>query len=97
MKPRKTAADLVAKAAEAEAKKADSTADKVKAAAAEAKDAAAEAGALAAAPLAKATLDANGLKLEAAYEGSWGNGLCVRVDHDVKGTDAANLFNLSIL
>jgi len=37
------------------------------------------------------------LRLEAAYEGSWGNNLRFRIDHDVKGTDAENLFNLSIL
>lgn len=46
---------------------------------------------------ARATLDANGLKLEAAYEGSWANSLRARVDHDVKGPDAPNIFNLSIL
>ena len=90
--PRKTAADTVAKAAEAEAAKAGATVAQVQAAAA-----AAVAKAGRAAPLTKAKLAANGLNLEAAYEGSWGNGLRVRIDHDVKGTDAANLFNLSIL
>jgi uncharacterized protein len=90
--PRKTAADTVAKAAGAEAAKAGATVAQVQAAAA-----AAVAKAVGqAAPLTKAKLAANGLNLEAAYEGSWGNGLRVRIDHDVKGTDAASLFNLSI-
>ncbi|HEY9604355.1 MAG TPA: phage tail sheath subtilisin-like domain-containing protein [Allocoleopsis sp.] len=46
----------------------------------------------------KATLDANGLSLEAASEGSWGNALRVRIDHDVypDADDAANLFNLTV-
>lgn len=91
--PRRTAADVVAKAAEAEAIKAGATVADVQAAAA----AAVAVAVGKAAPLTKAKLAANGLSLEAAYEGSWGNGLRVRVDHDVKGADAANLFNLSIL
>lgn len=49
-----------------------------------------------AAPVAKATLSANGLDLEAKYEGSWGNQLRARIDYDVTGPDAANLFNLSV-
>lgn len=44
----------------------------------------------------KAVLDVNGFILEAKYEGAWGNALRARIDHDVKGPDAANLFNLSI-
>jgi len=86
--PRKTAADTVAKAAEAEALKADATAEQVNTAAEEAIDQAA--------PLTKAKLAVNGLNLEAAYQGSWGNDLRARVDWDVKGTDADDLFNLSI-
>jgi uncharacterized protein len=50
----------------------------------------------AAAPVTKARLAADTLNLEAAYEGAWGNYLRARVDHDVKGDDAENLFNLSI-
>ena len=38
----------------------------------------------------------SGLNLEAAYEGTWGNYLRARIDHDVKGPDVASLFNLSI-
>lgn len=49
---------------------------------------------------AKAKLEANGLNLEAAYAGAWGNGLRARVDHDTRdleeGEAAASLFNLSI-
>ena len=56
---------------------------------------AAEAAAEAAAPVSRAVLDV-GVKLEAASEGSWGNGLRARVDHDVLGPDAANLFNVSV-
>ncbi len=47
----------------------------------------------------KARIDANGLALEAASEGVWGNALRVRIDHidpDVR-SDAADLFNLTIL
>ena len=36
------------------------------------------------------------LNLEAAYPGEWSNSLRARVDHDVIGPDAANIFNLSI-
>ncbi len=57
---------------------------------------AAKAAAATAAPITKATLSANGLGLEAKYEGAWGNVLRARVDYDVIGPDAANLFNLSI-
>lgn len=44
----------------------------------------------------KATLTVAGLVFEAKSEGKWGNALRVRIDHDVKGVDAANLFNLSV-
>ena len=86
--PRKTAADTVAKAAEAEAAQPGATADSVK-------DAAAAAVGQAA-PITKARLSVDTLDLETAYEGAWGNKLRARIDHDVKGPDAANLFNLSI-
>ena len=49
-----------------------------------------------AAPVTRARLTVSGLSLEAANEGTWGNSLRARIDHDVVGTDAANLFNLSI-
>ncbi|MFZ1218010.1 MAG: phage tail sheath subtilisin-like domain-containing protein, partial [Chthoniobacterales bacterium] len=84
--PRKSAADAVADAAEA-AVAAGKTNAEVKAA---------SAGAVgAAAPVTKATIDANGLKLVAASEGEWGNSLRARVDHDVAG-GAPDLFNLSL-
>ncbi len=54
------------------------------------------AGANAAAPVTKARLSVGGLNLEAAYPGEWSNSLRARVDHDVVGDDAANIFNLSI-
>jgi hypothetical protein len=50
-----------------------------------------------------AELDANGLTLEAAYPGAWGNYLRARIDHDVSkdkasdfGLDKTDLFNLTI-
>jgi len=49
-----------------------------------------------AAPMNRAALSANGLGLEAKYEGTWGNALRARIDDDVKGPDAVNLFNLSV-
>ena len=54
------------------------------------------AAANAAVPVIKARLVVNNLNLEAAYEGTWGNALRARIDHDVVGPDAANLFNLSV-
>ncbi|MGH9508404.1 MAG: phage tail sheath family protein [Terriglobales bacterium] len=51
----------------------------------------------------KAELDSNGLVLEAAHEGAWGDYLRARVDHDVTdevaqrlGLTKADLFNLSV-
>jgi phage tail sheath protein FI len=84
--PRKSAADAVADAAEAAVAAGKNNAD-VKAASAAAVGAAA--------PITKATIDANGLNLVAASEGKWGNSLRARVDYDVAG-GATNLFNLSI-
>ena len=49
-----------------------------------------------AAPITKTRITLSTLNLEAANEGAWGNSLRARVDTDVKGPDAANLFNLSI-
>ncbi|MDW7725682.1 MAG: phage tail sheath subtilisin-like domain-containing protein [Candidatus Methanoperedens sp.] len=48
------------------------------------------------APRTKAQLTVGGLVLEAASEGTWGNSIRARIDHDAKGPDAANLFNLSL-
>ena len=84
----KTAADVVANAATQAAAVAGATVASVKAAA--------DAAVPLATPINKATLDVNGLKLEAKYEGTWGNALRARIDHDVVGPDAANLFNLSV-
>ena len=57
----------------------------------------------AAAPVTKALLDVNGLKMHAAYEGKWGNYLRVRIDHDVSedkandfGLNKTDLFNLTV-
>ena len=48
----------------------------------------------------RATMSINGLDLEAASPGAWGNQLRVRIDHDTRDllpTEAANsLFNLSV-
>jgi phage tail sheath protein FI len=84
---RKRAAGVVATAAETAAAVANATAANVSAAAASA-----VAGA---APVTKATIDANGLALVAVSEGEWGNNLRARVDYDVAG-GGADLFNLSI-
>jgi phage tail sheath protein FI len=58
-------------------------------------NAAATQAAAQAAPTTKAQIFANSLVLEAKYEGSWGNNLRVRIDHDVAGGDVT-LFNLFI-
>jgi phage tail sheath protein FI len=56
-------------------------------------------------PVARAELNVNGLTLEAAYEGAWGNALRARVDHNVSdepswvaahGLTKADLFNLIV-
>jgi phage tail sheath protein FI len=51
-------------------------------------------------PKTKATMVANGLNLEAAYSGSWGNSLRARIDHKTRKlepVEAANsLFNLTV-
>jgi phage tail sheath protein FI len=86
--PEKSAAAAVLAAANKAAAVNNATAQDVKDAA--------DAAAATAAPTNKATLDANGLTLEAGDEGAWGNALRARVDHDVIGDDAANLFNLAV-
>lgn len=88
MEPEKSAAKVVADAANQAAGVAGATVPDVKKAA--------DAAAAKAAPINKATLTVNGLGLEAKYEGTWGNSLRARIDYDVKGTDAANQFNLSV-
>jgi uncharacterized protein len=96
--PAKTAADIVAKAAEAEVTNNNSaTPDSVDKAAA---------GAVAeAAPNTTASISVGGggLKLAAAYPGSWGENLQVVVDFDVSafaasnmGLTTADLFNLTV-
>jgi hypothetical protein len=86
--PEKSAAKLVADAANKAAAVAGATVPDVKKAA--------DSAAAKAAPINKAALSADTLGLEAKYEGTWGNTLRARIDHDVKGPDAANLFNLSV-
>jgi phage tail sheath protein FI len=49
-----------------------------------------------AAPITRARLTIGGLHLEAASDGSWGNTLRTRIDFDVKGPNASNLFNLGV-
>jgi phage tail sheath protein FI len=93
--PALAAATAVAQAASAAVAGATTPKDVADAAAAEI-PAAVAAAAAAAAPITRAKLSANGLNLEAAYEGTWGNDLRARIDHDVKGPDAANLFNLLV-
>ncbi len=93
-----TAATAVAKAATDAAAVITpaATAQSVAQAATGAVAAAVTAAANASAPITNASISANGLSLEAAYDGAWGNNLRARIDYDVVGTDAANLFNLSI-
>jgi phage tail sheath protein FI len=93
--PALAAATAVAQAATAAVAGATTPQDVADAAAAAVAGAVAAAAA-AAAPITRAKLSANGLNLEAMYEGAWGNYLRVRIDHDVKGPDASDLFNLLI-
>lgn len=86
--PEKSAAKVVADAVNQAASVAGATVPDVKRAS--------DAAAAKAAPINKATLAVNGLSLEAKYEGTWGNALRARIDHDVMGPDVANLFNLSV-
>ncbi len=86
--PEKTAADVVAKAAEA------SAAINPKPPANTVRDAAVAATATAA-PVTNAGLTVDTLQLQAASPGSWGNQLQAMVDHDVAGPDP-NLFNLRV-
>jgi uncharacterized protein len=95
----KAAADTVAKAAKDKAAQQNPTPspNDVATAAENAAGPAVTAAANAAAPVTRAQLDVGGLPLEAKYPGSWGNKLRARIDHDVTGNDAPNLFNLSVL
>lgn len=86
--PEQSAAKVVSDAAQQAAAIAGATA-------ADVTSAASNAVALAA-PINKASLNANGLSLEAKSEGAWGNQLRARIDDDVAGPDAANLFNLLV-
>ncbi len=92
------AAQAVADAANAAVAGATTT-QAVADAAAAAVAAAVAAAAAAQAPVTMARLSVgtvNILNLEAANPGTWGNDLRARIDHDVVGPDAANLFNLSV-
>jgi len=89
---KKTAADFVATAAENAAKAASATPADVVQAAQNAKNPAIGK----AAPVTKAALHVNGLELEAANEGSWGNLLRARIDYNVKDPSDPNLFNLTV-
>ena len=86
--PEKSAAAVVADAAAQAASIADATPESVKTAADNAVALAVE--------FENATLAANGLNLQAKYKGAWGNALRARIDHQVIGADADNLFNLSV-
>ena len=86
--PEKAAAKIVADAADAASKVPGATVNDV--------TAAAQAAAATAAPVTKAPLIIGGITLEALSEGTWGNQLRARVDVDVVGPDAANLFNLYV-
>jgi hypothetical protein len=85
--PEKSAADTVAKVAETEAARTGATKDLVQNAAK-----AAVAGAV---PYAKAKLIIGDIRLEAAYEGSWGANLRAIVDLD--NISDPNLFNLTVI
>lgn len=84
--PEKSAAKFVAAAARNAADAVDATVESVRDAASDAVNDAT--------PITKAQLSVDTLKLEAAYEGSWGNNLRARVDHDVLND---NQFNLSVI
>ncbi len=84
---RKAAADAVADAAETAAAAGGATPASV--------NTAAHAAVAGASPRTKATIDAHGLNLAASWEGTWGNQLRARIDHDV-AADAGDVFNLSV-
>jgi len=95
--PKEAAAAAAAVAAAAVAKVASAAdAAAVAAAAGDAVASAVTNAASEAAPRTTAKLSANGLELEAASEGSWGNALRVRIDHDVKNDPDNKLFNLTV-
>ncbi len=100
-----SAAQAVADEAAKEAAKDGATHQSVADAAAAAVVGAVDAAVASAAPLTKAKLDVNGLKLAAANEGDWGNQLRARVDHNVAsdlpwitafGRTEGDLFNLTV-
>lgn len=97
------AAKAVAKAAADAAQANGATPQTVAAATTSAIAAAVTSAANSAAPVTRAELSANGLELEAASEGAWGNYLRARIDLDVSeeiaqtfGLDEGDLFNLTI-
>ncbi len=89
------AAARAARCAQAAAAAPAATAATVDAAAAAAVVGAVSAAA-AQAPVTRARLTIGGITLVAANEGTWGNLLRARIDHDVSGPGAADLFNLSL-
>jgi hypothetical protein len=91
-----SAAQAVAAAAQTAAAAAGADAASVNAATAAAVAGAVTAAANAQAPVTRARLSIGGITLVAANEGSWGNLLRARIDHNVSGPGAADLFNLSI-
>ena len=92
--PALAAATAVAAVAEASVAGAAAIADVVTAAQAAVAGAVAAASA-AAAPVTRARLVVGALGLEAASEGTWGNGLMARVDHNVPAS-APGTFNLTV-
>ena len=90
------AASIVAEAAREAAEEQNASAADVATAAENAVDEAATAAANGVAPVTRAQISVGNLNLEARYEGAWGNELRARIDHDVVGDDAEDLFNLSI-
>lgn len=90
------AARAVSDAAQAAAAAPAATAATVDAAATAAVAGAVSAAAAAQAPVTRARLTIGGITLVAANEGTWGNLLRARIDLDVSGPGAADLFNLSL-
>jgi len=101
--PAATSVNALVQAATTAAGAANATAATVSNAVAGAVASAVTAAANAAAPITKAQLTVNGLNLEAADEGAWGNYLRARVDYDVSedivmsfGLVKDDLFNLTV-
>lgn len=89
------AAEAIASAAQAAVADAVDPADVAAAATAAVADTVSQ-SANEAAPITRARITLDTLTIEASSEGSWGNSLRARIDHDVTGAEAATLFNLAI-